>query len=483
MSALEQLSPSLLWKHFAAICEIPHPSRHEEAIRQYVVDFAEQRGLEYEIDETGNIVVRKPATPGMEDRPGVVLQGHLDMVPQADENVEHDFLKDPIRPQIKGEWLTATGTTLGADNGIGMAAGLAVLEADDLVHGPVEVLLTVNEEAGMVGAQGLQGGWLKGDILMNLDTEAEGELYVGCAGGIFIRGEASFETEAVPAGYITRTVKLSGLKGGHSGCDIHLYRGNAIRLLTRTLKSLEGFNLRVASLRGGSVANAIPRLATAVVAFPEAQLEAVEAHIDQYFTVLSNEYSVADEGLKLELLEGETAEVMAMAEQRRWLDTLHAFPNGVLRMSDSVEGVVETSVNLGVAKIMDKSVTIETTPRSLIDSACEDVRRTVHGLLNLAGAEVSERDGYPGWKPSVESPIRDVMQGVHKELFGKEADIKVIHAGLECGLLGSKYPQWDMISCGPTIQFPHSPSEQVHIESVSRFWDLVKGTLAAIPAK
>ncbi len=484
MNPLHELKPQLLWKYFAAICEIPHPSNHEAELRQYVVNFAEQHNLDYSIDEVGNIVVRKPATAGMENRPGVVLQGHLDMVPQAEETIEHDFLTDPIRPQIKGDWVTATGTTLGADNGIGMAAGLAVLEASDLEHGPLEVLLTMNEEAGMVGAQGLQPSWLEGDILMNLDTEAEGELYVGCAGGIFIRGQADFETEQAPAGHITRTVKISGLKGGHSGCDIHLYRGNANRLLARTLKTLEAFDIRLCNFKGGSVANAIPRSAVATITLPEEQLAAVEARIDEYFAVLQNEYSVADEGLKLEMFEAEAAtDVMAEASQRRWLDTLHAFPNGVLRMSDSVENVVETSINLGVVSIEDKAVTVEVTPRSLIDSACEDIRQTVHGLFRLAGADVTERDGYPGWKPATHSPVRDVMQNVHRELFGKDAAIQVIHAGLECGLLGSKYPHWDMISFGPTIQFPHSPSEQVHIESVNRFWQLLIAGLKAIPAK
>ena len=484
MNPLHELKPQFLWKHFSAICDIPHPSNHEAELRQYVVNFSEQHSLDYSIDDTGNIVVRKPATPGMENRPGVVLQGHLDMVPQAEEDIEHDFLTDPIRPQINGEWLAATGTTLGADNGIGMAAGLAVLEANDLEHGPIEVLLTVNEEAGMVGAQGLKSGWLEGSILMNLDTEAEGELYVGCAGGIFIRGEAEFETESVPADHITRTVKISGLEGGHSGCDIHLYRGNANRLLARTLKVLEAFDIRLCNFEGGSVANAIPRSATAVITLPEAQLSAVEAKVDEYFTALRNEYSVADESLKLKLLETEAANnVMDLTIQRRWLDTLHTFPNGVLRMSDSIDNVVETSINLGVVCIKDNRIKVEVTPRSLIDSACEDIRQTVHGLFRLAGAEISERDGYPGWKPATESPIRNVMQAVHKDLFGKAPAIQVIHAGLECGLLGSKYPDWDMISFGPTIQYPHSPSERVHIGSVNRFWQLLTASLKAVPAK
>ncbi|MCG8530509.1 MAG: aminoacyl-histidine dipeptidase, partial [Desulfovibrionales bacterium] len=472
-----------VWQQFADICAIPHPSHHEELLRKHLVEFCNKHGLSHQVDTTGNIIIRKPATEGMENRRGVILQAHMDMVPEKNSDKIHDFTSDPIETIIDGEWVRANDTTLGADNGIGLAAALAVLVADDIPHGPLEVLVTTNEEDGMSGAQGLEPGLFQGDIFLNLDTEEEGEVYVGCAGGVRIVSKADYATEAVPAGYIARALNIKGLHGGHSGCDIHLYRANAIRLMVRTIKALESFGVRMASLKGGTLFNAIPRESEAVIILPEEQLAEVEACLDQFAAGLRNEYRDADSGLTVTMESAAIPEaVMSLQDQRTWLDALHVCPNGVIRMSDAIEGVVETSANLGVANIEAGKVLVQVLPRSLVDSACDDTRDKVKGLFTMAGAEVSFHDGYPGWQPIANSTVQQLVQEVYHKLFNKDAAFKVIHAGLECGTLGKKYPNWDMASFGPTIKFPHSPAEKVHIASVGRFWQLLTAVLAETPA-
>ncbi|WP_238593737.1 beta-Ala-His dipeptidase [Endozoicomonas atrinae] len=352
MSAIHELQPHALWQHFSAICDIPHPSFHEEQIREHLIGFAKEHNLEWQSDAVGNVIIRKNATPGMENRAGVILQGHMDMVPQKNNDTVHDFPTDPIKAYIDGDWVTAEGTTLGADNGIGMAAALAVLASKDLQHGPVEALFTATEETGMIGAQGLQQGILEGKILLNLDTEDEGELYIGCAGGTRIEINGDYSTESAQDGLVFKTLYISGLKGGHSGCDIHLGRGNAIKLLIRALHRLEAEGVRIASLNGGSLANAIPREASATIAIPESSLVACNNIIDQCSNELTAELAVVEPNLKLTLSDSvPAAELMSVQDQNKWVAAVDACPNGAQRMSDSIEGVVETSLNMGVLTI------------------------------------------------------------------------------------------------------------------------------------
>lgn len=488
MSAIHELQPHALWQHFSAICDIPHPSFHEEQIREHLIGFAKEHNLEWQSDAAGNVIIRKSATPGMEHRAGVILQGHMDMVPQKNNDTVHDFTTDPIKAYIDGDWVTAEGTTLGADNGIGMAAALAVLAAKDLQHGPVEALFTATEETGMIGAQGLESGVLQGSILLNMDTEEEGELYIGCAGGSRIEVNGHYATEAAPGEVVLRTLSISGLKGGHSGCDIHLGRGNAIKLLVRILHRLEAEGVRIASLTGGSLANAIPREASAVIAIPESSMAACASIVDQCSNELTTELALAEPNLQLTLSDAElptgqqpALELMSLQDQHKWLATVDACPNGVQRMSDSIAGVVETSLNIGVLNISEGTIKAHILPRSLVGSCNNALCDAVAGLFRMLDAQVIFSDSYPGWKPNPDSRILDIMKQVYANLFDQTPGVKVVHAGLECGLLGSKYPQWDMVSFGPTIRFPHSPDEKVHIQSVARFWDFLVATLKAVP--
>ena len=481
MSDLHNLKPAALWKHFQAICNIPHPSGEEEALRQHVLAFAAEHGLEAETDEAGNVVIRKPATPGFENRVGVVLQGHLDMVPQKNADTDHDFSKDPIQTYIEDGWVKARGTTLGADNGIGMAAAMAVLESKELQHGPVEALFTIDEERSMVGAEELKPGWLQGNILLNLDTEEEGELYVGCAGGVDALGEGAYAEDAV-AGMSWLRLEVKGLKGGHSGCDIHLQRGNANKIMVNLLKALQVAGVRVASIEGGSLSNAIPREAFATVAVPADKAEDVASIVDQQLTIARNILAATDAGVTITATEAEAGEkVMALADQQKWLDLFHAMPNGVDRMSESVEGVVETSNNFAIMTVGEGKVHVHCFARSLVDSATSEIGERLAGVMRLAGMDARLEGQFPGWQPNMDSAILASMKETYKALYNKTPEVKVIHAGLECGILGSKYPTWDMLSIGPTICFPHSPDEKVEIESVEKFWNLLSEALVRVP--
>ncbi|WOG25404.1 aminoacyl-histidine dipeptidase [Endozoicomonas sp. 8E] len=482
MTQLVELSHQPIWRHFQALCKIPRPSKHEDAVRAYVKEFGENLGLDTLVDEVGNVIIRKPATQGMENCRGVVLQSHLDMVPQKNADTEHDFTKDPIRAYVDGDWVTAEGTTLGADNGIGVAAAMAVFESTDIPHGPVEALFTIDEESGMSGAHGLKPGLLNGEIMLNMDSEDEGELYVGCAGGVDISVSHSYQEESLEEGYSSFSLALKGLKGGHSGVDIKLQRGNANKLMVRLLKALTGIGARLAEYSGGSLRNAIPREAFAQVAIPSCNREEAARIVDEYLNVFRTELAEVEPDLSLVIQASESVQkAMPLEAQSQLLDTLHVSPNGVHRMSLSVEGVVETSNNLAVIKIKEGRITIENMVRSLIDSAREEHAESIAGLYRLMGAEVKKQGAYPGWKPNTESTILKTMKDIHEQLFGYEPEIKVIHAGLECGLLGSAYPNWDMISFGPTIRFPHSPDEKVHIPAVENFWNYLIKTLEAIP--
>lgn len=485
MSELSQLSPQPLWDIFAKICSIPHPSYHEEQLAAYIVSWASEQGFWNERDEVGNILIRKPATPGYENRKPVALQAHLDMVPQKNSDTVHDFTKDPIQPWIDGEWVKARGTTLGADNGIGLASALAVLADSHVEHGPLEVLLTMTEETGMVGAFGLQAGWLQADILINTDSEEEGEIYMGCAGGIDFTTTLPLTREAVPAGFQTLKLTLKGLKGGHSGCDIHVGLGNANKLLARFLFAhATDLDLRLIDFTGGTLRNAIPREAFATLALPAGNADQLKALAAGYLTTLQHELSQVEKNITL------VTEVVASSEQALTAQSRDAFvallnstPNGVIRNSDVMKGVVETSLNVGVVAFEGDSAKINSLVRSLIDSGKTYLVETLTALGQLAGAKTVAKGSYPGWEPDATSPVMALVRDTYQQLFNKTPNIQVIHAGLECGLFKEPYPEMDMVSIGPTITGPHSPDEQVHIASVDLYWQLLTALLKAIPAK
>ncbi len=484
MSELSQLSPQPLWDIFAKICSIPHPSYHEEQLAEHIMGWAKEKGLHAERDQVGNILIRKPATAGMENRKPVVLQAHLDMVPQKNNDTVHDFTKDPIQPYIDGDWVKARGTTLGADNGIGMASALAVLADDSVEHGPLEVLLTMTEEAGMDGAFGLQANWLQADILINTDSEEEGEIYMGCAGGIDFISTLPLSREAVPAGYQTFKLTLKGLKGGHSGGDIH--RAGQRQQTAGTLPAGHAaeLDLRLVDFNGGTLRNAIPREAFATVAVPAAKADELKKLSSVYLDILKNELSAKEKNLTV-VLESVTTNKAALTVQSRdiFVQLLNATPNGVIRNSDVAKGVVETSLNVGVVTMSDDSAEIICLIRSLIDSGKEYVVSMLESLGTLAGAKTSAKGSYPGWQPDASSPVMALVRETYQRLFNSTPNIQVIHAGLECGLFKKPYPNMDMVSIGPTITGPHSPDEQVHIESVGHYWTLLTELLKAIPAK
>ncbi len=485
MSELSQLSPQPLWDIFAKICSIPHPSYHEEELAKHVLDWAAEQGLHAERDQVGNILLRKPATAGMENRKPVVLQAHLDMVPQKNNDTVHDFLKDPILPYVDNGWVKARGTTLGSDNGIGMASALAVLADKSVEHGPLEVLLTMTEEAGMDGAFGLQPNWLQAEILINTDSETEGEIYMGCAGGVDFITTLPLQREAVPAGFTTLKLTLKGLKGGHSGAEIHLGLGNANKLLARFLcEHAQTLDVRLLDLTGGTLRNAIPREAVAQLAVPADKVEAFKAAADAFQATVQFELAAVEKNIKL-VIEALNSDAKALNKdsQSRFLGLLNATPNGVIRMSDDVKGVVETSLNVGVVTMTESEAEIVCLIRSLIDSGKDYVVSMLTSVGQLAGAKTTPKGGYPGWKPDPTSPVMAQVREIYEGLFNKTPNIMVIHAGLECGLFKKPYPDMDMVSIGPTITGPHSPDEQVHIGSVDLYWQLLTALLKAIPER
>ena len=485
-----ELSPAALaplWRHFQTLCAIPRPSKFEGPLREALQTWAAARGLQTVIDKAGNLIIRKPASAGREHYPGAILQGHLDMVCQKNSGTGHDFHKDPIRPLLKDGWLIAEDTTLGADNGIGVALALAILEADGLEHPPLEVLLTVDEEAGMGGAMGLAPGQLQGRNLINLDTEEWGLLYVGCAGGIDVNVTCATASEPLPTGWSTVQLALTGLTGGHSGVDIHLGRGNAIKLLVRALRELPAgltSDWRLVGLAGGTARNALPREAFASLAVAPAKLGDMQAALARSAADMMREFDGIESGLSLRITEAPepAASVMTAEHQSRLLAALNAAPHGVKGMSRSVPGVVETSNSLGVLTMTDGVVQANFMVRSLVDSQALAHARQIADLFSLIGAECILSDGYPGWKPNPESPLLALAHRAYASEFGAAAAVQVIHAGLECGIIGAKYPGLDMISFGPTIHGAHAPGERVEIRSVERSWQLLTAILAALPA-
>ena len=483
MTALTELSPKLLWFFFEQICAIPHPSKHEAALSRWIQAWAQAQGLSVQEDRVGNLIIKKAATPGMEQRKSVVLQAHIDMVPQANADTPHDFTRDPIQPYIDGEWVRARGTTLGADNGIGAAACLAVLADDTLQHGPLEVLLTIDEEAGMTGAFGLEPGLLQGEILLNTDSEQDGEVYMGCAGGIDANIHFDFNSEASPLGHQALRLSVKGLRGGHSGVNIHQDRGNANKLLARLLQgACEQLPLRLAHIEGGTLRNAIPREASALLLVPENQVTRLQHLIAEHGQRLQTELQEVERNLTIELQSSEPPiHCLDGDTQQRLLAALVACPNGVIRMSQAIAGVVETSTNLGVIQTEGQQVYIQCLIRSLNDEGRRYVEQMTRSLFTLAGARCQLGGGYPGWAPDPASPIMALLREQHEVLFGSEPKIMVIHAGLECGLFKASYPHWDMVSFGPTIQGAHSPDERVHIPAVAHFWQLLTALLTQIP--
>lgn len=485
---ISHLNPERVWKNFYALTRIPRPSKHEEKVSAFLEKFGKDLGLETIKDPMGNIIIRKPATAGMEDRKGIILQGHMDMVPQKNNDVVHDFLKDPITPRIvekDGEqWVYATGTTLGGDNGLGVATALAILEAKDLQHGPIEALFTVDEETGMTGAFKLAPGLLKGDILINMDSETEGELYVGCAGGVDVTVTKKYKEEPMPAGYVAFEVTVKGLRGGHSGMEINEGRGNANKIMARVLLPLlRDHKGKLSCIEGGNLRNAIPRECVAVVAVPEADAVAVEVAVSRVLSEVKNEMGKIDPAINIFAKKTKAKTVIAGNVALRMVKAISACANEVARMSLDMPGMVETSGNLAIVRTEKGVFTVSSLIRSSIDSSKMDMAEQMRNVFELAGAKVTFTGAYSGWKPNMDSAILAEMKRVYKKLYGKEPEVMAIHAGLECGILGAKYPNWDMVSCGPTLCSPHSPDERVYVPSVAKFWDFIVEVLKEAPKK
>jgi dipeptidase D len=470
---LTDLEPSLLWKHFSTICSIPHPSKHEQNLAEWISGFALQQKLDYIRDSAGNLLVRKPATSGKEDSDIIILQSHLDMVPQKHDSTRHDFFTDPICPYSDGEWVRATGTTLGADNGIGVAASLAILEDRALAHGPLEVLFTVDEETGMSGVKNLDPNLLNGKRLINLDTEDDSELCVGCAGGIDVIATCKPVCEVVTGDKIAFKISIDGLRGGHSGIDIHTGRGNAIKLLNRILFiASEKFNIAIHNFNGGNIRNAIPRLATAEFVIPSTFENLLYDWLREMEKVIKSEQTPLEPEIQITLTKiSMPAQSLSRALQTNLLQALYACPNGVYKMSNAFPDLVETSNNISILNCNPDSIKIECLCRSSTESSREDCGNAILSALSLGGMHVEFCSGYPDGLPIRHQKLLSCMKMVYRDVYNIDPAIVAVHAGLECGIIGAKYPGMEMVSCGPTIRNPHSPEERVSIESVKKFWN------------
>ncbi len=477
-SAIEGLKPAALWKHFADLSRVPRGSKHEEKAAAFVIGHAKRLGLEWAQDRVGNVVVRMPASPGRERRARICLQGHLDMVCEKRPDVRHDFARDPIRLVREGDLLRADGTTLGADNGVAVATCLALMEDRTIEHGPLEFLFTIDEETGLTGAQGLQPGFLESTTLLNLDSEEEGALYVGCSGGRDTTGTWALALDPAPAGAVALEVTVGGLKGGHSGLEIDKGRGNAIKILARALALLAGHGARIARLDGGNKRNAIPRDATALVFVPKAKADAARAALAELAALVRAELASVEPALAVAAKPSRArGRVLKRALQQKVLRTLQALPHGVLKMSADIPGLVETSTNVAVLTTTAKTIAIATSQRSSVASEIVDATATVGAVLELGGATVTGSDGYPGWKPDLSSRVLETAVRTYERITGKRPEVKAIHAGLECGIIGEKYPGMDMVSFGPTLEGVHSPDERIHIGSVERYWEYLLALL------
>ena len=478
-NVLEGLKPEGLWQRFYEISQVPRPSKKEEKILAYLKKLFGELNLQYKQDKRGSIVIRVPATPGYENAQTVVLQGHIDMVCEKNKSTKHDFENDPIKLLRQDGWITADGTTLGSDNGIGVAAALAIITDKDAVHGPLEILLTVDEETGLTGATDLKKGMISGKVLLNMDSEEDGAFYVGCSGGIDTVAEFKLELTTAPKGTEAYELLITGLKGGHSGLDIHTGRANAIKIMGRALGRLSTLNYSISNLEGGSLRNAIPREADALILVKKSDVNKAKRIIKNFETDVHNEFKIADNNLKIEFKKTKkpAKKVFKKSFGTTIVNTLLSLPHGIISMSQEISGLVETSTNIATIHTKSKSLIIETSQRSSIDSTNQYIAKSVEALFKLAGAKVSTTDGYPGWTPDLDSKLLKLSKDVFKELFNKEPEIKAIHAGLECGILEGKNPGMDIISFGPTIQGAHSPDERVNIETVEKFYSLLKGIL------
>jgi len=481
--AIAGLKPEPVWRYFAEISQIPRCSKHEKQISSYVIDVAKRLGLEVKQDKALNVVVRKPASAGRDGAPSVCLQGHLDMVCEKNKGVEHDFEKDPIRLVRRDNFLMADGTTLGADNGIAVATNLAIMEDGSLAHGPLEFLFTVDEETGLTGAGFLKPGFVESRTLLNLDSEEEGEIFVGCSGGRDTSGTWRVNFVRAPAGSVAMRLKVEGLVGGHSGLEIDKGRGNSIKMLARVLWELHEIGARLAHIEGGNKRNAIPREAEALVFVPKAAVRKAQAVAKKLDETIGAELASVDPDLAI-TLQREAGDVERQAirkdQQEGIIKALLALPHGVIKMSADIPGLVETSTNVAVINTVKSKVVLETSQRSSVDSEIDEIVQTVATILELSGAKVVQDSGYPGWKPNLDSPILKTAKETYQQLYGREPGVQAVHAGLECGIIGEKYPGMDMISFGPTLEAVHSPDERIHIDTVEKFWDFLVAILKRV---
>ena len=482
MTKIKNLKPQALWNNFANLSTVPRPSKKEEKAIQFIKEFGENLNLETIVDGVGNVIIKKPAFKGMEDRTTIVLQGHMDMVPQKNTDVEHDFEKDGIKMYIDGDWVKAKGTTLGADNGIGVAAAMAILESTDIPHPPIEALFTIDEETGMTGAQGLKDGLLSGGILLNLDSEEDNELTIGCAGGIDITSNGTYHQESTQDNLKGYKIIIKGLAGGHSGIQIHLGRANANKLMNRLLFSAtQDYGVRISSVDGGSLRNAIPRESFATIAVPDEHVKEFEKYFSNLSEIFKKEYSTTDPELSMILEKIQSLKNIVETDfQERILNAVYACPNGIYRLSPDMDDLTQTSNNLACVLIKDGKYSIQCLSRSAVETEKMDIAQAIQSTFKLADIDTELSGGYPGWIPKPDTTIVKLMSAIYFDMFGEHAKVAAGHGGLECGIIGKNYPYMDMISFGPNITGPHSPDEQVQISSVKKFWSFLLEVLKQI---
>ncbi len=481
---IRDLNPKIVWEIFDEITKIPRCSKKEDKIRNFLVEWAKRHNIEVKVDKAGNVLMKKNATPGYENRVPIVLQSHMDMVCEKNSDSPHNFETDPIKTKIEGGWVTAEGTTLGADDGIGMAAQMAILIDDTLQHGPIEALFTVDEETGLTGAFNMEEGFFEGKILLNLDSEDEGEIFIGCAGGIDTVGYFNFHSLPGPKSHQALKISISGLKGGHSGDDINKNRGNAIKILNRFLWTMnKKYGIEIHKFEGGNLRNAIPREAYAIITVPHKYKENVRADFNKFIAEIENEIKIVEPDIKLDLESHDLpSDVIDNETKNNILNVIYGLPNGVISMSKRMKGLVETSTNLASIKWLDNNtIELTTSQRSEVDSAKYDIANSIEAVMTLGKGKVEHSGGYPGWTPNPNSQILSVAENIYENLFGKKPIVRSIHAGLECGLFLEKYPYLDMISFGPTLRDVHSPDERIEIESVEKFYNFLKEIIKSIP--
>ena len=479
-NAIDGLKPELVWKYFAEIAKIPRGSKNEAAISKYVYETAKKLGLEAKQDKFGNVVAKKPASPGFENRKRICLQGHLDMVCEKNADKVHDFTKDPIELVRKENVIMANGTTLGADNGIAIATNLAIMEDKSLQHGPLEFLFTVDEETGLTGANNLQPGFVESKTLLNLDSEEEGAIYVGCSGGRDTIGTWKASFDKVPAPMVAAVISVKGLKGGHSGLEIDKGRGNAIKIINRVIFAVHDLGVRISKIDGGNKRNAIPRECTALVYVPQKNFIKVQKIVEEYNSIIRAELATVERDLQITItgtLREKRAKMLKKSAQIKILRTIAGLPHGVIKMSADIPGLVETSTNVAVINTTQKGIVLATSQRSSVASEIDEICQSVKAIFELGDAKVEQSDGYPGWKPNLDSEILKLAKQTYQQLYGKEPQVKAIHAGLECGIIGEKYPGMDMISFGPTLESVHSPDEKIYIDTVEKFWKFLLAIL------